>query len=156
MADFNKRFVSNKQEWVTPDILYCPLQKEFCFQIDLAADQNNTKCSVYFDQQLNSLNQIWNGICWLNPPYGNTKYKLVDWVKKADKESNKDNCIIVMLIPARTNTKWWHEYCMNAAEIRFICGRPKFGNADYGLPLPLAVVIFKKHNGSTIYSSLFL
>jgi len=58
-----------------------------------------------------------------------------------------------MLIPARTNTVWWHDYCMKAKEIRFIKGRPKFGDAKHGLPQPLAIVIFAKHYGETKFSS---
>jgi len=101
------------------------------------------------------MEKTWEGICWLNPPYGDTKYRLDKWIKKAYKESQTDACTVVMLIPARTNTKWFHKYCMDAFEIKFICGRPKFGDAEHGLPLPLAIVIFKNHNGDTRFSSLY-
>jgi len=94
----------------------------------------------------------------VNPPYGKKgPEKLAKWVEKAYFESQqKDTCVVVMLLPARTNTQWWHKYCMNAYEIKFICGRPKFGNAKHGLPWPLAIVVFKKHTGLTNISSLFL
>lgn len=156
MADFNKRFGSKKQEWTTPDNFYKLLNDEFNFEWDLAASETNTKCNKYFDINSNGLSQNWEGVCWLNPPYGDNKYKLLDWIKKAYKESQKDNCTVVMLIPARTNTKWWHNYCMNSCEVRFICGRPKFGDAKHGLPLPLAIIIFRKHISNTKFSSIVI
>jgi phage N-6-adenine-methyltransferase len=156
MADFNKRFTSKKQEWTTPSCIFDKLNEEFNFTLDLAADKFNTKCVKFYDEDSNSLIQKWTGVCWLNPPYGNSKYKLLDFIKKSHLSSQEDKCVVVALISARTNTKWWHEYCMKAAEIRFICGRPKFGNADYGLPLPLAIVIFKKHDIDTIFSSFYV
>lgn len=79
-------------------------------------------------------------MCWMNPPYINLKI----WIEKAYKESRKDNCTVVCLIPARTNTSWWHDYCMNG-DIWFIKGRPKFKGCKYGLPQPLAIVIFGKN-----------
>lgn len=155
MADFKKRFESRKQEWATPDVLFATLSVEFKFDVDLAADRYNTKCQVFFDEQADALVQEWNGVCWLNPPFGDKKHKLIGWIRKSWRETQKDGCTVVMLIPARTNTKWWHDYCMRAHEVRFICGRPRFGNSDHGLPLPLAIVVFKKHQGNTKFSSLF-
>lgn len=75
----------------------------------------------------------------MNPPYKTMK----EWIKKAYEESRKDNTTVVCLIPARTNTKWWHQYCMQG-EIRFIEGRPKFEGCIHGLPQPLALIIFNK------------
>lgn len=157
MAGFNNKFNSAKQEWTTPDNLFDPLNKEFNFNFDLAADFKNTKCDAFFDEQMDGLSQPWphGGVCWLNPPYGDKKHKLVDWIKKAFEES-KQGATIVMLIPARTNTKWWHEYCMNASEVRFICGRPKFGGATHGLPQPLALIIFSDNNQPTKFSTFKL
>ena len=157
MADFKQRFDSKKQEWPTPDLLYCPLNAEFDFSLDLAASKENAKCQRFFDRYSNGLSRSWaNETCFLNPPYGDLNHKMSDWVKKAWEESEFNSAVVVMLIPARTNTKWWAKYCMRAAEVRFICGRPKFGNADHGLPLPLVVVVFRKHAGDTKYSSLLL
>ena len=86
---------------------------------------------------------VWQGVGWLNPPYGAKTGKLSDWVKRAYQETRKEGCCVVMLIPARTNTKWFHEYCMKASELRFFKGRPKFGDAKHGLPQPLVLVVFK-------------
>ena len=94
-------------------------------------------------------------MCWLNPPYGqNSAHKLSNWVQKAFHDSEKYGATIVMLIPARTNTKWWHRFCMRAGEIRFIEGRPKFGGAKHGLPQPLAVVVFHNVGGFATMGSL--
>lgn len=146
MAKFTNKFTSIKQDWETPINLFQKLNSEFLFNFDLAASNSNFKCKNYFSINDNSLKQDWNGICWLNPPYGDKKSKLSDWCKKAYLESvRNDKLIVVMLIPARTNTKWFHDYCMKASELRFICGRPKFGGADHGLPQPLVIVVFQKN-----------
>ena len=144
MANFDSnRFKSKGQSWETPDSLFRILDSEFHFERDLCADEKNTKCHKYYTERDNALMQDWKGVCWLNPPYGAVGFKLKDWVKKSWLESQKHNSTIVMLIPARTNTNWWHEYCMTSSEIRFIKGRPKFKGCVHGLPQPLVIVIFK-------------
>lgn len=150
MADFARRFASTKQDWVTPDSLFRRLDARFHFTIDLAADSSNAKCARFFDRQADALRQDWSGHTgWLNPPYGDTKgNRLADWVRKAYDETrlaglhNKAPCTAVLLIPARTNTNWFHDYCMNAQELMLVCGRPRFVGADHGLPQPLALVVF--------------
>lgn len=144
MADFdNNRFASKKQEYETPKKLFNKLNKEFNFTIDVCADTYNKKVENFYSEKDNALIKDWNGVCWMNPPYKDLKI----WVKKAYKESLK-GAIVVCLIPARTNTNWWHEYCMKG-EIRFIKGRPKFEGCKYGLPQPLAIVIFgREYKGS--------
>jgi len=145
MAQFdNNRFSSAKQEWETPQELFDGLNKRYNFKFDLAADTTNNKCANYFSLcHGDALEFKWKGNCWLNPPYGGAgANRLANWVEKAYNESKTGDCIVTMLIPARTNTRWWHEYCMKATEVLFINGRPKFGGAAYGLPQPLAVVTF--------------
>jgi len=156
MALLKDKFASAKQDWTTPDDLFDKLNREFHFDFDLAASEKNTKCKRFFTKSDDALTKDWNGTCWLNPPYGSTNDKLVDWVIKSFHESKKDHCTVVMLIPARTNTKWWHEYVMKACEVRFICGRPKFGDAIHGLPQPLALIVFKEHDGETKFSSFHM
>ncbi len=153
MANFDEKFESNNQDWETPQDLFDTLNSEFKFDTDLAATDKNKKCMAYYSISEDALKRQWKGVCWLNPPYGSKDYKLKDWVKKSWQESKKDGCIVVLLIPARTNTGWWHDYCMHASEIRFIKGRPKFNNSDHGLPQPLAIVIFKKETSMTILKS---
>jgi len=148
MGRFDKnRFRTENQSWETPDTLFSILNSEFHFEIDLAASKENRKCILFFSETDNGLSKTWNGIGWLNPPYGGTKENAIkNWVKKAFDETRKDGCVVVMLIPARTNTEWWHNYCMKAKEIRFIRGRPKFKGNIHGLPQPLAIVVFQKTN----------
>ena len=137
MAKFNTKFASSKQGWETPDEIFVPLDKEFNFSLDVCANKSNAKCKKYFTKQHNGLSKKWSGVCWMNPPFREQK----KWVEKAHSES-QNGTTIVCLLPARTNTNWWHDYCMKG-EVRFIRGRPKFKGAKYGLPQPLAIVIFK-------------
>ena len=138
MARLTKQFESATVEWNTPDSIYDPLNKEFGFNLDVCATSENTKCGRFYTKEDNGLLQSWFGICWMNPPYGR---ELAKWIYKAAKEQ-KNGVTTVALIPARTNTGWWHDIIMPKAEIRFIRGRPKFGNAKEGLPWPMAVVVF--------------
>jgi len=139
MAKFGSVFESSERsDWETPQDIFDKLNDEFHLTFDVCADQNNTKVENYFfSEEQDGLTQDWYGVCWMNPPFKDKK----KWIEKAYKESLKDSTIVVCLIPARTNTNWWHQYCMKG-EIRFICGRPKFKGAIHGLPQPLAIVIF--------------
>jgi phage N-6-adenine-methyltransferase len=138
LSNFDKnRFASNKQEYATPLNLFKVLDNEFRFTLDVCADSKNTKVKTFYSKEDDSLSKEWLGTCWMNPPYKDMK----KWVIKAYNESIKNNAIIVCLIPARTNTVWWHDYCMKG-EIRFIKGRPKFEGCIHGLPQPLAIVVF--------------
>lgn len=116
-------FSSNKEDWETPQELFNELDQEFNFTIDVCADNRNKKCKRFYTKEENGLLQNWNNeIVWCNPPYGR---KIGEWVKKAE----ESNATVVMLLPARTDTKWFHKYIYKKAEIRFIKGRLKFGNS---------------------------
>ena len=142
MGEFdNNRFKSVKQDYETPDNLFEKLDKEFNFTRDVCASAENTKVKVFFSENNSCLDKEWDGINWMNPPFKNMKM----FIKKAFEQRN--NAITVCLIPARTNTKWWHDYCMKG-EVYFICGRPKFKGCVYGLPQPLALVIFGRGSGT--------
>jgi phage N-6-adenine-methyltransferase len=157
MANFQGKFNSTRQDWPTPDKLFDVLDRRYGFNFDLAADKSNTKCVNYFTKEDDALLQIWKGVCWLNPPYGGSgTNKLKAWVMKAFKAGQIDGCSVTMLIPARTNTNWWHDYCMRAKEILFIRGRPKFGDAKHGLPQPLAIVYFDNTKNKPSYYSINL
>ena len=144
------RFESRSQSWATPTALFDRLDREFHFTVDLAASAENTKCDRYFTEEDNALQQTWEGVCWLNPPFNSPKGRLRRWIRKAF----ESDCTVVVLTPAHTNTEWWHNYCMKAAEIRFLLGRPKFGNAKCGLIQAVAIVVFRPHSGKTRYSSM--
>lgn len=139
MADFDTRFMSKTVEWPTPQELYLPLHDEFRFEMDVAATAENTKCPAFWTKEQDGLVQPWARRNWMNPPYGRDVPR---WLARALDES-KRGATTVCLIPARTNTGWFHALCLEAAEVRFVRGRPKFGDADHGLPLPLAVVIYR-------------
>jgi site-specific DNA-methyltransferase (adenine-specific) len=133
---------SNRDSWETPQKLFDELNKEFNFTIDAAADAENHKCERYYTREESGLEKSWKGErVFLNPPYGR---ELPKWVKKAADEAKDKSTIIVMLIPARTDTQWFHDYIYKKAEIRFIKGRLKFGDAKNSAPFPSMVVIFRR------------
>lgn len=115
------------------------LNEEFHFTVDVCAIPENAKCEKFFTPEINGLKQEWEGVCWCNPPYGR---EIGKWVEKAYIASTW-GATVVMLLPARTDTKWFHEYIYNKSEIRFVKGRLKFGNSKTAAPFPSMVVIFK-------------
>ena len=132
-------FSSKTDDWATPQDFFDSLNAEFGFTLDAAADDSNHKCDIYFTKKENGLSKKWGGATWCNPPYGR---EIGLWVKKAYQESRAGN-LVVMLIPARTDTAWFHEYVLNKAEIRFVRGRLKFGGAKNAAPFPSMVCIFR-------------
>jgi phage N-6-adenine-methyltransferase len=153
MSFENKRlnaglFSSNTDEWETPQWLFDQLDEEFGFELDVCVLPHNAKCEKFFTPENNGLAQEWKGVCWCNPPYGR---EISKWVRKAY-ESAQKKATVVCLIPARTDTSWWYEYCMKAAEIRFIRGRLRFGGVKDNAPFPSAIVIFKGHHKLKISS----
>lgn len=134
-------FSSATDEWFTPIEFYNVLNAEFNFNLDPCATDINHKCNKYFTKADNGLLQDWGGYnVFCNPPYGRA---IAAWVEKAYKEAKKDNTLIVMLLPARTDTKWFHNFIYNKAEIRFIKGRLKFGGCKTSAPFPSMLVIFR-------------
>lgn len=134
-------FSSETDQWSTPQDFYDNLNREFNFTLDPCADDTNHKCEKYFTKQENGLIQSWNGhIVFCNPPYGR---QIGGWVKKCHDEAQQKNTVCVMLIPARTDTRWFHEFIYGQAEIRFIKGRLKFGDGKNPAPFPSMVVIFR-------------
>ena len=133
----NELMFSSKTElWATPQNFFNALSMLYGpFDIDVCADKSNAKCSIYFDEITDGLAQTWTGKCWMNPPYGRDIGK---WMKKA----SESNATVVCLVPARTDTKWWHDYAMKG-EITFVKGRLKFGDAKNSAPFPSAVVVFR-------------
>ena len=131
-------FTSNTDLWSTPQNFFDALNEKFNFETDVCAIAENAKCKKYFTPEQDGLSQVWGGVCWMNPPYGR---EIIKWVKKAY-DSSLDGATVVCLLPARTDTKWWHDYCMNG-EITFIRGRLKFGNSNNSAPFPSAVVVFR-------------
>lgn len=136
----NALFSSKTDLWETPKDFFEKLNNEFNFELDVCALPQNAKCKKYFTPEMDGLKQRWKGVCWMNPPYGR---KIGIWIKKAYEESLKGSTI-VCLLPSRTDTKWFHEYIYNKAEIRFVKGRLRFGSSKENAPFPNMVVIFNK------------
>ncbi len=132
-------FTSRTEEWATPLYVFKFLNEEFDFQIDVCATTENAKCKLFFDKPTDGLKQDWSPYrCWMNPPYGK---EISKWMKKAYYESQR-GALVVCLVPARTDTKWWHDWAMKAAEIRFVVGRISFGDGTQPAPFPSCIVIF--------------
>ncbi len=132
-------------EWETPQGIYDELDSEFNFSLDPCADSRNHKCEKYYTKEIDGLSQCWDGEnVFCNPPYGR---EIGAWVRKCylHSKSKFGNGIAVMLIPARTDTRWFHEYIYNkiGVEIRFLKGRLRFGGSRYNAPFPSMVVIFR-------------
>lgn len=132
MALNKSLFSSVKQDWKTPEVVYQGLHEEFDFDCD--------PCPAIegglHDKDM--LGSDWGQRNFVNPPYD----KIAQWVKKAYEEWQKDKTV-VLLIPSRTDTRWWHDYIMKASEIRFIKGRLRFGGAKNSAPFPSAIIVFK-------------
>ena len=133
-------YASNSDEWSTPQDIYDALDEEFHFTLDPCATDGNHKCTLYFTQSENGLLQNWGGQrVFCNPPYS----QISAWVEKAYREGSKDNTVVVLLIPSRTDTKYFHDFIYQRAEIRFVRGRLKFGEAIHNAPFPSMIVIFR-------------
>ncbi len=134
-------FSSKTDQWSTPQSLFDELDEEFHFTLDPCADAENHKCARYFTAEEDGLAQDWSGnMVFCNPPYGRQIYQ---WVEKCYREGCKDNTVVVMLIPARTDTTYFHDFILNRAEIRFIKGRLRFGGGKGAAPFPSMIVIFR-------------
>lgn len=136
-------FSSKTDQWATPQDFFDALDREFSFTLDPCADEKNHKCNRYFTQEIDGLSQDWGGeTVFCNPPYGRD---IKNWVKKSRDEAQKPNTTVVMLIPARTDTQYFHDYIYQKpnVEVRFIKGRLKFGDSNNSAPFPSMVVVFR-------------
>ncbi len=140
----NVMFSSNSAEWATPQDFFDKLDNEFGFTLDVCATSENAKCDTYFTIEDDGLSQAWippmGGAVWCNPPYGK---EISKWCAKAERECVEQWCTIVMLVHARTDTRWFHNYIYNRHEIRFVKGRLKFGGSANSAPFPSMVVVFR-------------
>ena len=141
---------STRHDWETPQAFFDRLDAEFGFELDAAADHDNALCPDYFTAEDDGLSQSFGGrTTFLNPPYG---YGIGRWVEKAYREAQA-GATVVLLIPARTETSWWHRYVMRAAEIRLIRGRLRFSNSAVNAPFPSAVVVFRPGDHTPVFSA---
>jgi len=135
-------YSSDRQDWETPQWLFDLLDEEYRFTLDVCATESNAKCWHYYTPEDNGLKRKWEGRCWMNPPYGR---EIVHWVERASKQLKYRRVeLIVALLPARTDTKWWHEFVMpHASMIRYIEGRLKFVGGPSSAPFPSIVVVYR-------------
>jgi site-specific DNA-methyltransferase (adenine-specific) len=135
-------FSSKTDQWATPQWFFDELDEEFKFTLDPCADRFNHKCSKYYTKEQDGLSKDWGGeTVFCNPPYGR---EIPQWVQKCFDEVYSGRCLCaVMLIPARTDTQWFHKYIYKRAEIRFVKGRLKFGDSTNSAPFPSMVVVFR-------------
>lgn len=137
-------FSSKNEIWATPQDFYDKLNAEFQFTLDPCANAENHKCAKYFTATEDGLKQSWKGNrVFCNPPYGRNTTGL--WVKKAYDETCDPNTTAVLLLPARTDTRWFHDFILGKAEVRFVRGRLKFGDGNTRAPFPSMIVIFRPH-----------
>jgi phage N-6-adenine-methyltransferase len=129
---------SNSDMWGTPRWLFDALNVHYQFSLDVCALPENAKCKTFFSPEQDGLRQKWEGVCWMNPPYGR---EIVKWVKKAY-ESSLDGTIVVSLLPARTDTAWFWDYVFEKTFIEFIRGRLKFGDGKGSAPFPSMIAVW--------------
>lgn len=134
-------FSSKTDEWATPQDFFDRVNAEYGpFDLDVCATAENAKCARYFTKEDDGLKQRWKGVCWMNPPYGR---EIGLWVKKARRAGLFVKATVVCLLPARTDTAWFHDYVYGKAKIVFIRGRLKFGGAKNSAPFPSMLAVYE-------------
>lgn len=133
-------YSSKSDDWGTPQKLFDELNAEFNFDVDVCASAENAKCRRYFSKEENGLKQDWTkfNTCFMNPPYGR---QIGAWIEKAY-DTSVNGTTVVCLLPARTDTRWFHDYCLKG-EITFIKGRLKFNDGKVPAPFPSMIVVFR-------------
>lgn len=135
-----------RNDWATPPEIFGPLEAEFGpFDLDPAATPANAKVKAFYTIEDNGLSKPWKGRVWLNPPYGRG---IADWMQKAHYEVHEGSAdVVVCLLPARTDTAWWHDWVQGKAEVRFLRGRIRFigptGMRMAAAPFPSVIVIYE-------------
>jgi len=145
-------FSSARSEWETPQDFFDELDREFSFDLDAAASAENAKCERFWTKEDNALLQPWDGIIWCNPPYTKDWKLTYAFVRKGYEEAQKGS-IVVMLLAARTDVRWWHDYAMRASEIRLVKGRLRFSGSGPA-PFPSAILVFRQGNNQRKLSAI--
>lgn len=139
-------YSSKTEIWATPQDLFDRLDAIHGFTLDVCALPENAKCAKYYTPEMDGLAQDWkDNVCWMNPPYGR---EIGKWVKKAHEATFMDwqhgGAKVVCLLPARTDTKWWHDYVIPFGRVEFVKGRLKFSGNKWNAPFPNAIVTFER------------
>ena len=136
-------YSSKNNDWSTPQDFFDTLNKEFNFTLDPCATPETAKCKKFFTESEDGLSKDWGGnIVFCNPPYGT---KIAAWVEKAYKESKKPHTLIVLLLPSRTDTRYFHKYVYHKCRMRFLKGRLKFGGSKTSAPFPSMLAIYSRN-----------
>jgi phage N-6-adenine-methyltransferase len=135
-------YSGNTDLWSTPQRVFDQLDAEFHFSTDVCALPENAKCKRFYSPEEDGLSRHWTGVCWMNPPFGG-RGKIDPWIKKAYESACSGNATIVCLVPARTGSPWFWEYC-SKGEIRFIKSKLYFSGQG-AAPFNSAIVIFHAH-----------
>ena len=140
---FNNALFSTKDNtWETPIDFFNKLNDVFKFDVDVCANDDTAKCSKYYTVKEDGLSQEWYGNCWMNPPYNREQ---ISWLHKASNEVDKNASLVACLVPARPDTRVWHDIIFKkSVAICFIKGRLKFGDSTSSAPFPSALIIFGK------------
>ena len=143
----NVHFSSRKSDWATPWALFRQWDAaQGPFTLDVCAVAGNAKCERFFSPEENGLEQAWSGKCWVNPPYGRA---IGQWIAKAVAELRSGRASrVVCLLPARTDTAWWHDFVIPHGTVHFLRGRVTFEGAPHPAPFPSAVVVFDQPSTS--------
>ncbi|UVF62335.1 adenine methyltransferase [Nitrososphaeria virus YSH_462411] len=147
-SKYETKMTSDSQIYETPDELFLPLHKEFNFELDVCANENNHKVEQYYDEKDDCFTKDWKLTSWMNPEF----VKVGKFIKKAYEESVKHGSTIVCLTMVKSNTNWWRDIAMKAKEIRFINQKVQFKGTPQGLRFPCCLIIFSPHDGETKFS----
>lgn len=140
MADWAKMLTTNSDKWSTPPHIFHDLDGKFHFTLDPAASDENHLCEKYYTEEQDGLKQDWQGeTVFCNPPYCR---HTSEWVKKCYEESQKPGTIVVALVPARTDTAWYHDYIKDKASVKFVRGRLRFGGSNQNAPFASMIVLW--------------
>jgi phage N-6-adenine-methyltransferase len=133
-------FKSNSDEWATPEYLVAQFSELFGpFDLDPCATPQNAKTGEFFTKYQNGLQRKWFGRVWMNPPYS----EVAEWMQKAYESVDRGDCErVVCLVPARTDTRWWHDWVAGKGTVMFLKGRVKFGDAKFSAPFPSAIIVY--------------
>jgi site-specific DNA-methyltransferase (adenine-specific) len=137
---------SKDMTWPTPESWFRDLDREFGFTLDPCCLPETAKCARYFTPVEDGLAQSWAGErVFMNPPYGR---HLPKWMRKAFHEARDRGALVVCFVPARVDTRWWHDWAVKG-DVRFPKGRVKGQNgADW--PFPVAIVVFRPGVGRSV------
>jgi phage N-6-adenine-methyltransferase len=132
-------FSSATCEWATPRAFFRKLDRRFGFTLDPCATPENTKCALFFTREQDGLKQDWGTHrVFCNPPYGR---EIGKWARKCF-EASQNGALVVLFVPARTDTKWFHEWVQGKADVTFVRGRLRFGGADTSAPFPSMLAVY--------------